>query len=315
VTVALCALSHSPLYGIADPPGNIKAEVDAAIDTMREQVAAFDPEVTIVFGPDHFNGVFYDMMPAFCIGHAASAIGDWGTRAGPLPVDTVAARQLTKAVLAAGIDIAQSERMQVDHGVAQPLDFLFGKTSTQPVIPVFINCVGLPLGPMQRVRLLGQAVGREIAGWNRRVLVVASGGLSHDPPVPRFAEATPEITARLIDGRNQTSEALAIRRQRVIDASRLHAAGNSPYQEVNPEFDARVLDMLASGRLEAMDDWSNEQVEREGGHSGHEIRAWLAAFAALRESGSYDVTGRWYWPVREWMTGFGMMSARVETPT
>lgn len=312
MTVALCALSHSPLFGIANPGAETLAQVNAGLDRLRSFVRAFDPELTIVFGPDHFNGVFYDMMPAFCIGRAATSVGDWGTTAGPLPVDRQAAGCLTEAVLRSGVDVAQSERLHVDHGITQPIEFLFGKSSTQPLVPIFINAVGLPLGPMQRVRLLGDAVGREIAGWQRRVLLVASGGLSHDPPVPRLAEAPPEVAARLIDGRNPSSEARAIRQQRVIEASRAHAAGSGNFREVNPVFDQKTLDLLASGDLEQFDAWTNAWIEAEGGHSGHEIRSWVAAFSALRAAGPYRVTDRGYWPVREWMTGFAMASAQLK---
>lgn len=310
--VALCALSHSPLYGIADPGNATLAQVNEGLDHLRGFVREFDPELTVVFGPDHFNGVFYDMMPAFCIGRAAISVGDWGTAEGALPVDREAAGLLTDAALRSGIDVAQSERLYVDHGMTQPMEFLFGKSFTQPIVPIFINAVGLPLGPMQRVRLLGEAVGNEIAKWDRRVLLVASGGLSHDPPVPRLAEASPEIVARLIDGRNPTKEARAIRQQRVIEAGKAHAAGSSPYRDVNPAFDRKTLDLLSSGELEQFDAWTNEWIEVEGGHSGHEIRGWVAAFAALRAVGSYRVTDRRYWPVREWMTGFAMATAQLE---
>ncbi|KQW64881.1 3-carboxyethylcatechol 2,3-dioxygenase [Variovorax sp. Root411] len=312
MTLALCALSHSPLFGINDPGPETINGVVAALDEMRDFVRDFDPEITVIFGPDHFNGVFYDMMPAFCIGSGAVSVGDWGTEPGPLPVDHTAARQLVRAVLEAGVDVAQSERLHVDHGVTQPLEFLFGKHYTQPIVPIFVNAVGLPLGPMQRVRMLGEAVGAELTSWGRRVLVIASGGLSHDPPVPRLEGASAEIAARLIDGRNPTLEARAQRQRRVVEAGKAHALGDSSFQKINPEFDAQVMDTLASGQLKDADAWTNEWIESSGGHSGHEIRAWLAAFAALSTSGAYRVTNRWYWPVDEWMTGFGMMTALQE---
>lgn len=313
MTLALCAVSHSPLFGINDPAPGTLAEVRAALVSVREFARTFAPDVTIVFGPDHFNGVFHDMMPAFCIGSAARSLGDWGTQVGPLNVDVDAARKLTKAVLAAGLDVAHSERMEVDHGIAQPLEFLFGRDSPQPIVPVFINAVGLPLGSMQRIRLLGEAIGREAGLWNRRVLVVGSGGLSHDPPIPRLAEASPEVAARLIDGRNPSAQAVAARQQRVIAAGKAHAAGDNTYRKINPEFDKLVLDTLASGRLAEADAWPNDWVEETGGHSAHEIRTWFAAFAALSTQGSYRVTNRWYWPVREWMTGFAVATAVLNT--
>lgn len=202
--------------------------------------------------------------------------------------------------------------MLVDHGIVQSLEFLFGKQMTQPLIPVFVNAVGLPLGPLQRIRLLGEAIGREIASWDRRVLVIASGGLSHDPPIPRLEGSTPEVAARLIDGRNPSPEIRTQRQQRVIAAGKAHALGDSAFQPINPAFDAQIMATLTSGCLTDADHWSNEWIESSGGHSGHEIRAWLAAFAALSVRGRYQVTNQWYWPVDEWMTGFGMMIAQED---
>jgi 2,3-dihydroxyphenylpropionate 1,2-dioxygenase len=300
------------MYGINDPEPAVLVAVDAAIDQARAFVRDFDPELTVVFGPDHYNGIFYDMMPAFCIGSAASSVGDWGTDAGPLPVDRGAARRLVSAVLADEIDVAQSEQMHVDHGIAQPLEFLFGKGYPNPVVPVFINAVGLPLGPMRRVRLLGQSVGRELLSWNKRVLVIGSGGLSHDPPIPRLEEVPPDVVARLIDGRNPSPQLRAERRRRVIEASRAHAAGDTTYQQINPEFDREIMDTLSSGELAQSDSWSNSWMEETGGHSAHEIRSWVAAFAALSAGGRYRVADRGYWPVKEWMTGFGIMTALQE---
>jgi len=66
---------------------------------------------------------------------------------------------------------------------------LFGDATARPVIPIFINSVATPLGPLRRARALGAAVGTFLATLGKRVLVLGSGGLSHDPPVPTLATA------------------------------------------------------------------------------------------------------------------------------
>ncbi|MFC7511960.1 hypothetical protein ACFQV4_23045 [Streptomyces thermocarboxydus] len=100
----------------------------------------------MVFGPDHFNGQLYSLITPWVIGAAAEGVGDYGTTA-EAPVDADAARALHAAVLAEGIDIGRSERMTVDHGIVQPLDFVFGKDFAQPIVPVFVNAIGLPSPP------------------------------------------------------------------------------------------------------------------------------------------------------------------------
>ena len=122
MSVFLHCLSHTPLVGLVDPSPDVLAEINAEINSARQQIEAFDPELVILFAPDHYNGFFYDIMPSFCIGTAAEAIGDFGSAAGVISVPVREAEELAVAVLAAGVDAAVSYRMQVDHGFAQPLE-------------------------------------------------------------------------------------------------------------------------------------------------------------------------------------------------
>src|SRR5260370_11068247 len=188
---AAVTMSHSPLMGFTEPAPAIKARVSQALDDARRFAAGFDPELVVVFGPDHYNGFFYDMMPPFCIGAAAESIGDYDTSAGTLPVDHDAALSFVRAALDAEIDVTVSERMYVDHGFAQPLEILFGGLGQVPVVPVFINCVAQPLGPARRARLLGSVIGSAAARLNRRGLVFRSRGPAPGPPLAAPPGAPP----------------------------------------------------------------------------------------------------------------------------
>jgi 2,3-dihydroxyphenylpropionate 1,2-dioxygenase len=311
--LALATTSHSPLMGVNQPVPEVVVAVDAALDQVRATIRDFDPELVVIFAPDHYNGVFYDLLPPFCIGAAATACGDYGTRGGPLDVDRDAAHLLTESVLASGVDVAMSERMTVDHGFAQPLELLLGSTTAKPVVPIFINCVAEPLCPVSRIRLLGEAVGRAALALDRRVLLVGSGGLSHDPPVPRLAEAPPEVVERLVAGRDPSREQRAEREQRVIAAGRGFALGTTTLQPLNPGWDRQVMQLLAEGRLQEIDGWSNAGFVEQGGHSAHEVRNWIAAYAALSAAGDYEVTTSFYRAIPEWIAGFGITAARTRT--
>src|SRR3546814_3070368 len=70
-TCALPISSHSPLIGYADsgmPSPSCAEAFYGLMSSLAEQVAAFDPELVLVFAPDHFNGFYYEVMPPFCIG-------------------------------------------------------------------------------------------------------------------------------------------------------------------------------------------------------------------------------------------------------
>ena len=109
MTSVLVTMSHSPLMGFTEPADQARERVEAAFVGARAFIAVFAPELVVIFGPDHYNGFFYDMMPPFCIGAAAESIGDYDTPAGALPVHHDAALALVRAVMDAGIDVTLSE--------------------------------------------------------------------------------------------------------------------------------------------------------------------------------------------------------------
>ena len=302
----LC-ISHTPLRGRLDPPAGAVAEIDAQVEAVRVRVRAFAPELVVLFAPDHFNGFFYDLMPPFCIGTAASAIGDFGTVAGELSVPTALASACAASLLAQGIDVAVSHRMRVDHGFANPLQDIFGGLAEVPVIPVFINSVAPPLPTIARSRALGRAVGVFARSTGKRTLVLGSGGLSHEPPVPRYATAPAEVKERLISGRNPPPAVSEARLARLMHAATSLARGDPRFKPLNPQWDRQFLDLLKEGRIAECDSWRDEDVGRIAGDSAHEVRTWLAALSAVDAQGSASVHVTYYREVPEWIAGFGLL--------
>ncbi len=287
-------------------------DIEAAIARAAAFVADFDPQLAVVFAPDHYNGFFFKLMPPFCIGTAAQGIGDYGTHLGPLDVPADLAGECATAVLERGVDVAVSASMDVDHAVVQPLERLFGDAAACPVIPIFLNAVAAPLGPIHRARALGAAVGEFLAGLDLRVLVVGSGGLSHDPPLPTLATAPPVTRDRILNGTAMSAEQRQARQDAVIAAARDFAAGTNDLAPLNPEFDQRFLSIVDSGRLDELNDWSNAFITESGGGSAHEIRTWAAAFGALATQGEYRTTYRYYRPAPELIAGFAIRVAQPD---
>lgn len=312
MSVALVATSHSPLLEHADPPAEVAASVTSAFARARAFVAAYDPTLVVSFAPDHFNGFFYDLMPAFCIGYEAVGIGDYGTSEGPLTVSTGIAERLADWVADHDLDVAISRHMKLDHGGIQPLDLLLGGIDKVPTIPIFVNCVAKPFVPMRRIRRLGEVVGAFLKALpDERVLVIGSGGLSHDPPVPQWVTATEQQRELLLSGRHPTAEARSRRERGTISVARDFAAGTATIQELNPKWDRAVMANFASGDLAATDSMTPEQMAAEAGNSSHEVRTWVAGFSALASSGPYEIDYSFYRPIREYIAGFGIMTART----
>ena len=94
-----------------------------------------------------------------------------------------------------------------------------------------------------------------------------------------------------------------------MDAAKSFAGGQSTLQPLNPDFDRQFLDILDSGQLDELDKWSNAFIAKEGGNSAHEIRTWVAAFAALAAAGPYQTGVRYYRPAPELIAGFAVRTA------
>src|SRR5512144_3199504 len=223
--LTLCCMSHSPRVELAGPAQDLRGGIQAALAAARQVVTAYDPDLVVIFSPHHYNGVFYRMMPPFCVSTKATGVGDHGTQAGPLHVPEHIATALAEAVLAADIDVAISASMDVDHGTVQPLQTLFGDAAAVPVIPIFINSVATPLGPLRRSRALGTAVGKYLA---------------------TLATAPPAALGRIVLGEPMSQEQRQARQVAVMEAAHTFAHGESKLAPLNPAWDHRFLELVDS---------------------------------------------------------------------
>ncbi|WP_374529340.1 3-carboxyethylcatechol 2,3-dioxygenase [Acinetobacter sp.] len=320
MTVKLICASHSPLMEFASPQEQRKEQV--VRDTFAKlaaEVKAYDPTLIITFGPDHFNGFFYDLMPSFCVGIRATAAGDWdyGKEHPELNVPEATALQLVRRVLDEGVDVAYSYRMQADHGVTQPLHFLCdGQLNRYPTIPIFINGAAAPMPTTKRTLALGRAVGQFIQSLNlenERILILGTGGLSHDPPTPQMGSVPAEVEEFLICGRNPTAESRNNRQAKIIAVGQKLAAGDmSVAVPLNPEWDRALLETLAKADFAVIEAMTEADIRRDGGRGGQEVRSWMAAFAALHALGEYQMTTHCYEAISEWIAGFGIVSAELK---
>jgi 2,3-dihydroxyphenylpropionate 1,2-dioxygenase len=207
-------------------------------------------------------------------------------------------------------DIAVSRRMKVDHGFAQPLQLLFGGLDTPPVVPIFLNAVAQPGVPrMRRCRALGEAVGRFLDEAPRRTLLIGSGGLSHEPPVPTLSHPDAAVRERITTRTDATPEQREAKTQRVMAAGRALAAGDSSMKPLNPQWDRRWMDAMEgdAGALDDLCGMSEDSIERDAGMSGHESKSWLVARSALATEKPATCTLRHYQAIPEYIAGFGLM--------
>ncbi len=300
--VGFVGMSHSPFASLLPPgPDGPGSGFLADVARTRDAVAALAPDAVVVVGPDHFHGNFYDVMPPITLGvEEAVGFGDFGSRAGTLPVAGPLAWSVYDAVGAAGFDLALSYSLTVDHGIVQSWEMLLGERADTPIVPLVLNTAAPPLPTPARCVALGRALGEALrrAPQDLRVLVVASGGLSHWLPSndPRDPAVVGERRAALIHGRRDAVGFAAAREPKV------RAMGGDPDAPVNAGWDRWFLDRLAVGDLESVAALGHEGIEAAAGSGGQEIRTWLVGLAAV--GGGLATTA--YEPVPEWITGMGL---------
>jgi protocatechuate 4,5-dioxygenase beta chain len=156
-------------------------------DAVHEWLAQARPDVAVVFYNDHGLNFFLDKLPTFAVGAASEykhADEGWGLPvARPYPGDPAFSWHLIESLVADEFDVTMCQDMLVDHAFTIPLALLWPGADARPVrtIPIEINTVQHPLPSAARCFKLGQAVGRAIESYGQdcRVLVVGTGGLSH----------------------------------------------------------------------------------------------------------------------------------------
>jgi 2,3-dihydroxyphenylpropionate 1,2-dioxygenase len=312
--MVVCA-SHSPLI---DFPGRVTPTVSAARASMAEQAAAiqaFDPELVLLFGTDHYGGQQMACMPCFCIGRAATALADVGGTPGRLEVPAALAAALLAHVRAEGIDAAWSHEMEVDHGFSQALAKLCGGIDRFPVVPIFIDAIAPPFVPFARSRRLGAAVGAWARGRPERILVLGTGGLSHHPAIffPPVEQAPDELQPYLVQGERQSQMPRSDWMARIDQAHRdvaPHLASDQVELEqihIHEDWDRAFLELLVAGALETVDDWQPEDIAERIGIGTVEVHSWIAACACARAAGCEPPEVGFYAPIREYGVGFGLL--------
>ena len=255
----------------------------SALRAAAERVHRFDPDVVVVFGGDH-RRAFRHVVPAFGVALSASILAEGGHPPGDLDVPSETARRLCEHLLSAGFDVAACRDIELDHAFAQPVRDLVGELAAKPVIPVAVNCATAPLPGGRRVADFGEEVGRFLDGIDERVLVIGTGGLSHSPP------------SLEVDTYDLNDE----------DRARIIAEGMAEARnKIRPDWDAEVLDAMASWDLDALIRLVDTAHVRAGA-GANEVRTWLAAGAA---GGGRPVTPLVYEPVPEWITGMAVATS------
>jgi protocatechuate 4,5-dioxygenase beta chain len=188
-------LQHDPMWA---PLYEGYAPAKAWLERLR-------PDLMVVIYNDHMNRFFFDAYPTFALGvserHAQADEG-WGKRDLPdLPGHANFSWHLAQSLVEDEFDPTICQEMAVDHGIMSVLPLLTDNRWPAPLVPLAANVIQHPLPTPRRFFRLGQAIRRAVESYTQdlRVLVVATGGMSHQLHGERFGFINPQWDNEFLD--------------------------------------------------------------------------------------------------------------------
>ena len=185
-------------------------------DYVHDWLAREKPDVAVVFYNDHGLNFFLDKLPTFAVGAASEYRNQdegWG-----IPVsrsiagDPALSWHIINNLVADEFDITMCQDMLIDHAVTISMMLMWpGEKWKVRIVPISINTVQHPLPSLKRCLNLGRSVGRAIESYpeNLRVMIVGTGGLSHQLDGKRAGFINKEFDQLCMDKLVGEPEALA----------------------------------------------------------------------------------------------------------
>ena len=209
--IGAIATSHTPTIGFAKDRrlGNdpIWKPIFDAYEPIRAWLADKRADVLLTIYNDHVTSFFFDHYSPFALGvdelYWPADEGGGVRKVPPLPGAPQLARSIATSLFAEEFDISTFRGKPVDHGCFSPLSMLADPDGTWPwrVLPLQVGVLQFPIPTARRCYRLGGALGRAIRAdpSDLRVVIVATGGLSHQVHGERCGFNNPEWDLRFLD--------------------------------------------------------------------------------------------------------------------
>ena len=209
--IGAIATSHTPTIGFAkdrhlesDP---VWKPIFDGYEPVRAWLAKKRPDVLLTIYNDHVTSFFFDHYSPFALGvdeeYRPADEGGGVRKVPPLPGAPELARFIATSLFAEEFDISTFRGKPVDHGCFSPLSMLAEPDGTWgwKVLPFQVGVLQFPIPTARRCYRLGGALGRAIRAYpgDLRVVIVATGGLSHQVHGERCGFNNPEWDHRFLD--------------------------------------------------------------------------------------------------------------------
>ena len=266
--VFACAASHAP--GItAWTEAAPKDQAEKIIGSYKKLQAILDatkPDALVILSVEHWANFFLNQMPTFCLGRADHYDG---------PVEEWLRISKSRVPGDASLSAELLDNcLEAGFDLSFADELLFDHATMLP-IHFLTPSLDIPVVP----------------------LIINT--LTPPMPSPKRCYALGRTLGKALEKHT--------RRIAVVATGGLsHWPGEARHGKINTDFDKRFLDQLLGGGDRAkLAEYTHEEINREAGSGGHEIRTWITLAGALTD---WKATLLAYEPVKPWATGCGVVA-------
>jgi aromatic ring-opening dioxygenase catalytic subunit (LigB family) len=230
------------------------AAIRGAHQKIRERLARSKADAVLLIGDDQLENFSAEAMPQLLLYTGGDYVADdWDRKhSATIANHPEIARKLVEGCLEEGFDVGWSSAFRdgklLSHAHTEPILYLM-RDSGIPVVPMFVNAVHPPAPTAARCYAFGQALARVIARdlADRRIVLCASGGLSHFSPSHPWA----------------------------------HHLGPRYVGDISVEFDRRIVEWMRAGEGKRLASLSSRELIE---HGEGELRQWIVLLGALGDA-------------------------------
>jgi len=227
------------------------AHIREAHAKIRARLKQARADAVLLIGDDQAENFNADNMPQLLVYTGGDYVADdWDRKhSAKIANHPVVARAIVSGCVEEGFDVCWSDAFKdgklLSHAHTEPVLYLM-KESGAPVVPVFVNAVHPPAPSAARCYAFGQALARVIGNdrAGRRIVLCASGGLSHFSPSHPWA----------------------------------HHVGNRYVGDISVEFDRKIVEWMRAGEGQKLAQFSSRELIE---HGEGELRQWIVMLGAV----------------------------------
>ena len=156
-----------------------------------------DADLVVIAG-DHVEAFFFDAVPALAVYVGAECTGSFGPYRYRFAIHEPLARAVLEEGIERGFDLLYTQDARLDYAFYVPLHFTMADRPV-PIVPLHVNVYLPPQPTPRRCYDWGRALGEILRARPERVVLMASGGMSHFPGTDRYASPDVDFDRDLLN--------------------------------------------------------------------------------------------------------------------